>query len=81
MSRPQRAPDDDHARRSMCFDFAQGQCRRPACPFSHTLVDPDRLLQLVGDLSAYQVPKTSPFETLFMTLEFRVLDGGQGPRI
>ncbi|GJE89629.1 hypothetical protein PsYK624_057330 [Phanerochaete sordida] len=77
MPRHQRARDEDYTRRSMCFNFAQGACVRPACPFSHTLVDPSRLLQLVGDLSAYQAPK-GPFETVFVTLEFRVLDGGQG---
>ncbi|GJE89628.1 hypothetical protein PsYK624_057320 [Phanerochaete sordida] len=77
MPRPQRARDEDYTRRSMCHDFAQGACARPACPFSHTLVDPSRLLQLIGDLSAYQAPK-GPLETVFVTLEFRVLDGGQG---
>jgi hypothetical protein len=39
----------DYARRTICFAFSEGRCDRQTCVFSHTLVDPVRVLQLVGD--------------------------------
>ena len=76
MPRPSR--DGDYTRRTMCFAFAQGQCNRQACSFSHTLIDPTRLLQLVGDVPRRQAAPSSTDPT-YLSLEFRAIDGGSGP--
>lgn len=47
-----RPLDLDYAQRTICISFAEGLCTRPDCRFSHTLVDPARLLRLVGDVRA-----------------------------
>ena len=72
---PRPAQDGDYTRRTMCFAFAQGQCNHQACSFSHTLVDPTRLLQLVGDVPCQQA--TSSSTDTYLTLELCAI--GRGP--
>jgi hypothetical protein len=67
--------DTDDAQRTICFSFAGGRCDLQACIFSHTLVDPVRVLQLVGDVQITDNLRRSESDHEYLCIEYSQ-DGG-----
>lgn len=63
--------DRDYTRRTICHAFAEGLCKRRNCPFSHTLIDPARLVRLVGDVTAASVNRATHVERIYLELEYK----------
>lgn len=83
-----RSSLSDYRRCTLCIAFAGGRCTHRDCPFSHSLLDPQRLVRLVGDVSTVQPIRE---DRVFLELVYtpdgpssatgtwlaRLVDGGQ----
>lgn len=70
-----RALNDDYARRTICIPFAEGVCQHLNCRFSHSLIDPMRLLQLVGDIQTMSIRQTTTTDHVYLSLQYSMRNG------
>ena len=67
-------PHPNYTRRTICIAFAEGACTLPDCRFSHSMIDPARLLQLVGEVPTGSTTQTPTPDGIYLTLQYSIRD-------